>query len=78
MDIFSRLRSCLRCGRAGSGSGDVDDDGAGDSWDLFFELQTLQVATDSFSEFNKLGHGGFGPVYKVNILACHIKLTCEF
>lgn len=32
--------------------------------DLFFELQSLQIATNFFSELNLLGHGGFGPVYK--------------
>ncbi|CAL1370069.1 unnamed protein product [Linum trigynum] len=32
--------------------------------DLFIDLRTLEVATDCFSKLNKLGHGGFGPVYK--------------
>ena len=31
-----------------------------------FELATIVNATDNFSEENKLGAGGFGPVYKVN------------
>jgi hypothetical protein len=31
----------------------------------FFALATILVATDNFSEANKLGQGGFGPVYKV-------------
>ena len=31
-----------------------------------FEFQVLATATDSFSLRNKLGQGGFGPVYKVN------------
>ncbi|EHA8591353.1 putative Cysteine-rich receptor-like protein kinase 26 [Cocos nucifera] len=31
---------------------------------LYFDLSTLRVATDNFSEANKLGEGGFGPVYK--------------
>lgn len=31
----------------------------------FFPLQSILVATDNFSEVNKLGQGGFGPVYKV-------------
>ena len=31
----------------------------------FFDLASILVATDSFSEANKLGQGGFGPVYKV-------------
>ena len=31
----------------------------------FFELSTLLAATDNFSTSNKLGQGGFGPVYKV-------------
>ncbi|KAK1426040.1 hypothetical protein QVD17_14708 [Tagetes erecta] len=55
MFFLSYLRDCLRRGR-----------GAHESYssDLFFDLQTLEVATDFFSESNKLGHGGFGPVYK--------------
>jgi hypothetical protein len=32
---------------------------------LLFEFSTLQQATDNFSDLNKLGEGGFGPVYKV-------------
>ncbi|XP_058193724.1 cysteine-rich receptor-like protein kinase 29 [Rhododendron vialii] len=65
MGFLARLCCCfvkkLRDG--GSGGGDEDDDG-GQSSELFFELRTLQVATNFFSEVNQLGHGGFGPVYK--------------
>ena len=32
----------------------------------FFDFAELVVATSNFSEENKLGEGGFGPVYKVN------------
>ncbi|CAD6342708.1 unnamed protein product [Miscanthus lutarioriparius] len=31
---------------------------------LTYDLSTLRAATDNFSEENKLGEGGFGPVYK--------------
>lgn len=31
----------------------------------FVSLKTIMAATDNFSEANKLGEGGFGPVYKV-------------
>ena len=31
----------------------------------YFNLNTILAATDNFSEANKLGQGGFGPVYKV-------------
>ncbi|GMN71171.1 hypothetical protein TIFTF001_054582, partial [Ficus carica] len=31
---------------------------------ILFDLSTLATATDSFSMINKLGEGGFGPVYK--------------
>jgi hypothetical protein len=31
-----------------------------------FDLATIVTATDNFSNYNKLGEGGFGPVYKVN------------
>lgn len=32
---------------------------------LQFDFGTISVATDNFSEANKLGQGGFGAVYKV-------------
>lgn len=32
-----------------------------------FDLSTIVKATDNFSDDNKLGQGGFGPVYKVNL-----------
>ena len=31
-----------------------------------FKLDTIANATNNFSFNNKLGQGGFGPVYKVN------------
>ncbi|KAM0944314.1 putative protein kinase RLK-Pelle-DLSV family [Dioscorea sansibarensis] len=40
--------------------------GAAD-WDLFVDLKTLEAATDCFSDANRLGQGGFGPVYKGRI-----------
>lgn len=33
-----------------------------------FDLGTIAAATDGFSIDNKLGEGGFGPVYKVSTL----------
>ena len=32
---------------------------------LQFDLATISRGTDNFSDNNKLGEGGFGPVYKV-------------
>jgi hypothetical protein len=32
-----------------------------------FNLATIATATNNFSSNNKLGEGGFGPVYKVNV-----------
>ena len=31
----------------------------------YIDLGSLCVATKNFSDLNKLGQGGFGPVYKV-------------
>lgn len=40
--------------------------GSEDDLDLpFLDLSTIVVATDNFSMKNKIGEGGFGPVYKV-------------
>ena len=33
---------------------------------LQYDFNTIRVATDNFSEANKLGQGGFGAVYRVN------------
>jgi len=33
---------------------------------LQFDFDTIQVATEDFSNSNKLGEGGFGAVYRVN------------
>jgi hypothetical protein len=32
----------------------------------YFDMATIANATYNFSNNNKLGEGGFGPVYKVN------------
>ncbi|KAI5019317.1 hypothetical protein ZWY2020_044205 [Hordeum vulgare] len=42
--------------------GDGEDMRSSES--LLYDLSTLRAATDNFSEENKLGEGGFGPVYK--------------
>lgn len=33
-----------------------------------FNFDCIAIATDNFSDENKLGQGGFGPVYKVKLL----------
>ncbi|KAF8715930.1 hypothetical protein HU200_026894 [Digitaria exilis] len=42
----------------------ADDEEMRSSESLLYDLSTLRAATDNFSEENKLGEGGFGPVYK--------------
>ncbi|KAH9651063.1 G-type lectin S-receptor-like serine/threonine-protein kinase [Citrus sinensis] len=39
-----------------------------ESWFIFFSLASISAATHNFSEENKLGEGGFGPVYKGKLL----------
>ncbi|KAF0923403.1 hypothetical protein E2562_006307 [Oryza meyeriana var. granulata] len=41
-----------------------DEDEMRSSESLLYDLSTLRAATGNFSEENKLGEGGFGPVYK--------------
>ncbi|CAN8242076.1 unnamed protein product [Cochlearia groenlandica] len=43
------------------GGGIIDDDG---EQMCYLNLHDIMVATNSFAEENKLGEGGFGPVYK--------------
>ncbi|GMN61950.1 hypothetical protein TIFTF001_031032 [Ficus carica] len=41
-----------------------EDQGVGLDQLPLFDLSTIMIATDNFSVSNKLGQGGFGPVYK--------------
>ncbi|KAM1593194.1 hypothetical protein ACFX1Z_036587 [Malus domestica] len=43
---------------------DEDMDEIGSAESLQFNFDTIRIATDDFSEANKLGQGGFGSVYK--------------
>ncbi|XVF09581.1 hypothetical protein REPUB_Repub07fG0106500 [Reevesia pubescens] len=67
MGFFAKLFACIenRLKAARSGSAEQNKaDHAFNTPGLFFELSALQIATNFFSELNRLGHGGFGPVYK--------------
>ncbi|KAI7987259.1 G-type lectin S-receptor-like serine/threonine-protein kinase RKS1 [Camellia lanceoleosa] len=37
-----------------------------------FDMITIAAATNKFSDTNKIGEGGFGPVYKVCLFHCSI------
>ncbi|XVF44496.1 hypothetical protein PTKIN_Ptkin02bG0128100 [Pterospermum kingtungense] len=45
-------------------SGEFKEDDKKDIDVPYFDLESILVATDNFAETNKLGQGGFGPVYK--------------
>jgi hypothetical protein len=45
---------------------DSEDEDMRSSESVLYDLGTLRAATGNFSEENKLGEGGFGPVYKVS------------
>lgn len=46
--------------------GHIDEEAKGNLELPLFDLSRIAMATDNFSVNNKLGEGGFGPVYKVN------------
>lgn len=77
MGFLAKLSACIakrfKAARGGSAGKDDSDDGSNTDG-LFFELRALQIATNYFSELNRLGHGGFGPVYKVRFLLLWILL----
>ena len=41
----------------------------------FFVLKTVIAATENFSSTNKLGRGGFGPVFKVINFSYHFEVS---
>ena len=43
----------------------------------YFDFTTILTATNNFSDVNKLGEGGFGPVYKVKSLFIYLCI-CNF
>ncbi|KAK3149757.1 hypothetical protein QOZ80_3AG0222290 [Eleusine coracana subsp. coracana] len=51
---------CCRKGQSAKQNTEED----GDAGSLLFDLSILRKATSNFAEENKLGHGGFGAVYK--------------
>ncbi|XP_027125018.1 G-type lectin S-receptor-like serine/threonine-protein kinase RKS1 isoform X1 [Coffea arabica] len=66
MGLISNCCSCLAkfLRRGASAKADEDDADEEAASGLFFQLTALQIATNFFSDLNRLGHGGFGPVYK--------------
>lgn len=51
-----------------TGSNDMEEEHRKEDYELpLLDLSTVMTATNNFSEDNKLGQGGFGPVYKVCI-----------
>lgn len=75
MGFLYSLCNCLDIKRikatssvATAGGDENNDKSILEGYDLLFDMQSLQVATGSFSESNLLGHGGFGSVYKVHLI----------
>ncbi|KAM2607899.1 hypothetical protein TB2_036396 [Malus domestica] len=55
---------------------DMDEIGSAES--LQFNFDTIRMATDDFSEANKLGQGGFGSVYKAGFIVKKPNLPNKF
>ena len=55
--------------KIGSATGNLDSNASNLQ---AFNYSTVKVATNNFSIKNKLGEGGFGPVYKVTHQSIHI------
>ena len=41
-----------------------------------FKFEKLAIATDKFNANNKLGQGGFGPIYKVRLFHTELHVVC--
>ncbi|XP_020209151.1 putative receptor-like protein kinase At4g00960 [Cajanus cajan] len=61
--LYSRRWKAMK-NLAGEGKEDEDEDEIKIAESLQFNLDTIRVATEDFSDSNKLGQGGFGAVYR--------------
>ncbi|PQQ10298.1 cysteine-rich receptor-like protein kinase 10 [Prunus yedoensis var. nudiflora] len=61
-----RTKAKLETRKLLPGGNDTDEIGSAEP--LQFDLATIRVSTDDFSEANKLGQGGFGSVYRGRLL----------
>lgn len=72
---MNKINSVM-CWPAGLSCEDVEEIGSQES--LQYDFGTIRVATDNFSEANKLGQGGFGTVYRVKDFARVLKTSSSF
>ena len=56
----------------------ADDDDIISLESLQIDVKTIEAATDQFSETKKIGQGGFGVVYKVDLSSDHISMIALF
>lgn len=66
-NLAARLYDSERRVKEWISSGQFGEDDKKDIDVPFFDLEVIMEATGNFSDENKLGRGGFGPVYKVTI-----------
>ncbi|KAB2637532.1 cysteine-rich receptor-like protein kinase 25 [Pyrus ussuriensis x Pyrus communis] len=62
--VFSLVLVALGCCFPGRREGKKNDEDMRTAESLQFDLETLETATNKFSEDNKLGEGGFGAVFR--------------
>ncbi|KAJ4982009.1 hypothetical protein NE237_032846 [Protea cynaroides] len=63
--LFHMNRRTKRVGRLNNQENDDRDESPEEDLELpLFDFNTILAATDIFSDSNKIGEGGFGPVYK--------------
>lgn len=66
----------LTSSRRSGDKNEISKDGKRGNDLMVLSFQSIVAATDNFSADHKLGQGGFGTVYKVNLLVyltCHVK-----